>query len=87
MDDTGSEPGGIQTLALFHALSSIGDQTVAVNVCIKVAHGALSDCALDAVETQKELLGASGLMLLLPPKWRARTWRRRTCTGCLRCCS
>ncbi|XP_072594589.1 germinal-center associated nuclear protein [Vulpes vulpes] len=68
MDDTGSEPGGIQTLALFHALSSIGDQTVAVNICIKVAHGALSDCVLDAVETQKELLGASGLMLLLPPK-------------------
>ncbi|XP_064433735.1 germinal-center associated nuclear protein isoform X3 [Mirounga angustirostris] len=70
--DMSSEAGGIQTLALFHALSSKGDQTVAVNVCIKmlfqVAHGALSDCALDAVETQKELLGASGLMLLLPPK-------------------
>uniref|UniRef100_A0A452VNA6 Germinal-center associated nuclear protein n=1 Tax=Ursus maritimus TaxID=29073 RepID=A0A452VNA6_URSMA len=66
--DTSSEAGGMQTLALFHALSSKGDQTVAVNVCIKVAHGALSDCALDAVETQKELLGASGLMLLLPPK-------------------
>ncbi|XP_058588291.1 germinal-center associated nuclear protein isoform X1 [Neofelis nebulosa] len=70
--DTGTMAGGIQTLALFHALSGKGDQTVAVNVCIKmlfqVAHGALSDCALDAVETQKELLGASGLMLLLPPK-------------------
>ncbi|XP_027950549.1 germinal-center associated nuclear protein isoform X1 [Eumetopias jubatus] len=66
--DISSEAGGIQTLALFHALSSKGDQTVAVNVCIKVAHGALSSCALDAVETQKELLGASGLMLLLPPK-------------------
>ncbi|XP_047573634.1 germinal-center associated nuclear protein isoform X3 [Lutra lutra] len=65
---TNSEAGGIQTLALFHALSSKGDRTVAVSVCIKVAHGALSDCALDAVETQKELLGASGLMLLLPPK-------------------
>uniref|UniRef100_M3XQJ1 Germinal-center associated nuclear protein n=2 Tax=Mustela putorius furo TaxID=9669 RepID=M3XQJ1_MUSPF len=66
--DTNSEAGGIQTLALFHALSSKGDRTVAVNVCIKVVHGALSDYALDAVETQKELLGASGLMLLLPPK-------------------
>ncbi|XP_039078077.1 germinal-center associated nuclear protein [Hyaena hyaena] len=66
--NTGNMAGGIQTLALFHALSSKGDHTVAVNVCIKVAHGALSDCALDAVETQKELLGASGLMLLLPPK-------------------
>ncbi|XP_045859466.1 germinal-center associated nuclear protein isoform X2 [Meles meles] len=66
--DANSKAGGIQTLALFHALSSKGDRTVAVNVCIKVAHGALSDCALDAVETQKELLGASGLMLLLPPR-------------------
>lgn len=37
-------------------------------VLFQVAHGALSDCALDAVETQKELLGASGVMLLLPPK-------------------
>lgn len=34
--DTNSEAGGIQTLALFHALSSKGDRTVAVNVCIKV---------------------------------------------------
>ncbi|XP_006745904.1 germinal-center associated nuclear protein-like isoform X1 [Leptonychotes weddellii] len=34
--DMSSEAGGIQTLALFHALSSKGDQTVAVNVCIKV---------------------------------------------------
>lgn len=37
-------------------------------VPFQVAHGALSDGALDAVETQKELLGASGLMLLLPPR-------------------
>nr|XP_014715316.2 germinal-center associated nuclear protein isoform X2 [Equus asinus] len=68
VDDTCSDAGGIQTLALFNALHSRGSQTVSVNVCIKVAHGALSDCVLDAVETQKELLGASGLMLLLPPK-------------------
>lgn len=39
-----------------------------IGVLFQVAHGALSDCVLDAVETQKELLGASGLMLLLPPK-------------------
>ncbi|XP_004429738.1 PREDICTED: germinal-center associated nuclear protein [Ceratotherium simum simum] len=68
VDDTCSDACGIQTLALFNALRSKESQTVSVNVCIKVAHGALSDCALDAVETQKELLGASGLMLLLPPK-------------------
>lgn len=39
-----------------------------VRLLFQVAHGALSDGALDAVETQKELLGASGLMLLLAPK-------------------
>lgn len=37
-------------------------------VLFQVAYGALSDGDLDAVETQKELLGASGLMLLLAPK-------------------
>ncbi|XP_062932104.1 germinal-center associated nuclear protein isoform X2 [Cynocephalus volans] len=68
VDDMCSEAGGIGTLALFNALSSKEDQIVSVNVCIKVAHGALSDGALDAAETQKDLLGASGLMLLLPPK-------------------
>lgn len=35
---------------------------------LQVACGTLSDGALDAVETQKDLLGASGLMLLLAPK-------------------
>ncbi|XP_012665735.1 germinal-center associated nuclear protein [Otolemur garnettii] len=67
-DDTCSDAGGIQTLALFNTLSGKGDQTISVNVCIKVAHGALSDGALDTVEMQKDLLGASGLVLLLPPK-------------------
>lgn len=37
-------------------------------ILFQVAHGTLSDCALDAAETQKELLGASGLVLLLPPR-------------------
>lgn len=40
-------------------------------VLFQVAHGALSDGALDAVETQKELLGASGLVLLLAPRVRS----------------
>ncbi|XP_060225308.1 germinal-center associated nuclear protein isoform X1 [Meriones unguiculatus] len=68
VDDTRNNSGDIQTLTVFNALSSKGDQIVSVNVCIKVAHGTLSDSALDAVETRKDLLGASGLMLLLPPK-------------------
>lgn len=40
-------------------------------VLFQVAHGALSDSALDVVEIQKELLGASGLMLLLAPKMKS----------------
>lgn len=68
VDDTRDNAGDIQTLSVFNTLSSKGDQTVSVNVCIKVARGTLSDSALDAVETRKDLLGASGLMLLLPPK-------------------
>lgn len=36
-DDTGSDAGGIQTLTLFNALSSKGNQTVSVSVCIKVS--------------------------------------------------
>lgn len=66
--DMCSSAGEIQTFTILNALSSKGDQTVSVNVCIKVACGTLSDGALDAVETQKDLLGASGLMLLLAPK-------------------
>nr|XP_036879511.1 germinal-center associated nuclear protein isoform X2 [Manis javanica] len=67
-DDAHGDTGGIQTLALFNTLGNQGGRTVSVSVCVKVAHGTLSDCALDAAETQKELLGASGLVLLLPPR-------------------
>ncbi|XP_005375988.1 PREDICTED: germinal-center associated nuclear protein isoform X1 [Chinchilla lanigera] len=66
--DTCSNAGEIQTLTIFNALSSKEDKTISVSVCVKVAHGTLSDAALDAMETQKDLLGASGLMLLLPPR-------------------
>ncbi|XP_010634667.1 germinal-center associated nuclear protein isoform X2 [Fukomys damarensis] len=66
--DTCSNAGDIQTLTIFNALSSKEDKTVSVSVCIKVVHGTLSDAALDAVATKKDLLGASGLMLLLPPR-------------------
>lgn len=36
-----------------------------------MAHGALSDSELDMAETQKDLLGTSGLILLLPPRVRS----------------
>lgn len=48
-------------LVLWYSHSDIFD-------LLQVARGTLSDSALDAVETRKDLLGASGLMLLLPPK-------------------
>ncbi|XP_020829023.2 LOW QUALITY PROTEIN: germinal-center associated nuclear protein [Phascolarctos cinereus] len=57
---------GIQTLTLLNACATKGSRTVWVHVCIKVAHGLLSDSALDTAETQKELLGTSGLLFLLP---------------------
>lgn len=40
-------------------------------VLLQVAHGTLSDQALNTVEMQKDLLGASGLLLLLPHKVRS----------------
>ncbi|XP_036623191.1 germinal-center associated nuclear protein isoform X2 [Trichosurus vulpecula] len=57
---------GIQTLTLLNACGTKGNRRVWVNVCIKVAHGLLSDSALDAAETQKDLLGTGGLLFLLP---------------------
>ncbi|XP_003463200.1 germinal-center associated nuclear protein isoform X2 [Cavia porcellus] len=66
--DVYSNAGEIQTLTVFNTLSSKEDKTISVSVCVKVAHGTLSDAALDAAATQKDLLGASGLMLLLPPR-------------------
>uniref|UniRef100_A0A8C8S800 PCI domain-containing protein n=1 Tax=Pelusios castaneus TaxID=367368 RepID=A0A8C8S800_9SAUR len=61
----------VQTLALFNSLGMQGDRAVCVNLCIKVAHGTLSDSELDVAETQKDLLGTSGLILLLPPRVRS----------------
>ncbi|XP_037380740.1 germinal-center associated nuclear protein isoform X2 [Talpa occidentalis] len=69
--EAGGDVPGVRTLALSHSLGSSGGRAVSINVCVKVAHGLLSDGALDALETQRELLGASGLLLLLPPRERS----------------
>ncbi|KAM9123946.1 germinal-center associated nuclear protein [Pangshura tecta] len=61
----------VQTLALFNSLGMQGDRAVCVNLCVKVAHGTLSDSQLDGAEAQKDLLGTSGLVLLLPPRVRS----------------
>uniref|UniRef100_A0A452GV45 Germinal-center associated nuclear protein n=1 Tax=Gopherus agassizii TaxID=38772 RepID=A0A452GV45_9SAUR len=61
----------VQTLALFNSLGMQGDRAVCVSLCVKVAHGTLSDSQLDGAEAQKDLLGTSGLVLLLPPRVRS----------------
>uniref|UniRef100_A0A8C4U8E4 Germinal-center associated nuclear protein n=1 Tax=Falco tinnunculus TaxID=100819 RepID=A0A8C4U8E4_FALTI len=61
----------IQTLTLFNSPGMQGSRSIKVSVCIKVAHRALSDSELDMAEMQKDLLGTSGLILLLPPRVRS----------------
>ncbi|KAM6307478.1 germinal-center associated nuclear protein [Aegotheles albertisi] len=63
--------GRIQTLTLFNSPGMQGSRSIQVSVCIKVAHGVLSDSELDTAEMQKDLLGTSGLILLLPPRVRS----------------
>ncbi|XP_075009938.1 germinal-center associated nuclear protein isoform X3 [Calonectris borealis] len=63
--------GRIQTLTLLNSPGLQGSRSIKVNVCIKVAHGALSNSELDTAEMQKDLLGTSGLILLLPPRVRS----------------
>ncbi|NXS57900.1 GANP protein, partial [Brachypteracias leptosomus] len=63
--------GRIQTLTLFNSSGMQGSRSIKVSVCIKVAHGALTDSELDTAEMQKDLLGTSGLILLLPPRVRS----------------
>ncbi|XP_010191297.1 PREDICTED: LOW QUALITY PROTEIN: germinal-center associated nuclear protein-like, partial [Mesitornis unicolor] len=68
---TSHTEGRIQTLTLFNSLGMQGSRSIKVSVCIKVAHGALSDSELDTAEAQKDLLGTSGFILLLPPRVRS----------------
>ncbi|KAJ6665356.1 hypothetical protein lerEdw1_004405 [Lerista edwardsae] len=57
---------GIQTLALHTSFHIQEDRALCVSVCIKVTDGILEISELDNPEIQKELLGTSGLILLLP---------------------
>uniref|UniRef100_A0A8C3PXU5 Germinal-center associated nuclear protein n=1 Tax=Chrysolophus pictus TaxID=9089 RepID=A0A8C3PXU5_CHRPC len=61
----------IQTLTLFNSSGIQGSRNIKVSVCVKVVHGVLSDSELDASSTQKDLLGTSGLILVLPPRVRS----------------
>nr|XP_013811128.1 PREDICTED: germinal-center associated nuclear protein isoform X2 [Apteryx mantelli mantelli] len=69
--NTSHAEGRIQTLTIFSSPGVQGSRTINVSVCIKVAHGTLSDSELDKAERQKDLLGTSGLILLLPPRVRS----------------
>uniref|UniRef100_A0A8B9QNM3 Germinal-center associated nuclear protein n=1 Tax=Apteryx owenii TaxID=8824 RepID=A0A8B9QNM3_APTOW len=69
--NTSHAEGRIQTLTIFSSPGGQGSRTINVSVCIKVAHGTLSDSELDKAERQKDLLGTSGLILLLPPRVRS----------------
>ncbi|XP_068803799.1 germinal-center associated nuclear protein isoform X2 [Struthio camelus] len=69
--NTSHVEGRIQTLTIYSSPGTRGSRTINVNVCIKVAHGTLSDSELDKAEMQKDLLGTSGLILLLPPRVRS----------------
>ncbi|XP_025963226.2 germinal-center associated nuclear protein isoform X1 [Dromaius novaehollandiae] len=69
--NTSHAEGRIQTLTIFSSPGVQGSRTINVNVCIKVAHGTLSDSELDKAERQKDVLGTSGLILLLPPQVRS----------------
>ncbi|XP_026708223.1 germinal-center associated nuclear protein [Athene cunicularia] len=66
--NTSHTEGRIQTLTLFNSSGMQGSRSIKISVCIKVAHGVLSDSELDMAEMQKDLLGTSGLILLLPPR-------------------
>lgn len=61
------EENRIQNLTTYKAVGLRGEQPVWVHVCVKTAVGTLSNVELDQVETRKDLLGTSGLVLLLPP--------------------
>uniref|UniRef100_A0A670Y2T0 Germinal-center associated nuclear protein n=1 Tax=Pseudonaja textilis TaxID=8673 RepID=A0A670Y2T0_PSETE len=61
----------IQTLALHTSLQSQEDQETCLSVCIKMACGTLGTSELEDPETVKELIGTSGLLLLLSPQVRS----------------
>ncbi|MBN3314505.1 GANP protein, partial [Atractosteus spatula] len=56
----------IQTLSICNGLRNHGDKSQNVHVCIKVTHGPLSLEGMSQMERQKDVLGTSALLLLLP---------------------
>ncbi|XP_063285496.1 germinal-center associated nuclear protein [Pelobates fuscus] len=58
----------IQTLALYSSLERHGESSVCVNVCVKAVHGPITPSELEQAETQKQFLGTSGVVFLLPTR-------------------
>nr|XP_006636742.1 PREDICTED: germinal-center associated nuclear protein [Lepisosteus oculatus] len=56
----------IQTLSICNGLRNHGDKSQNVHICIKVTHGPLSLEGMSQMERQKDVLGTSALLLLLP---------------------
>ncbi|XP_069839185.1 germinal-center associated nuclear protein isoform X2 [Dendropsophus ebraccatus] len=56
----------VETLALYSSLESQEGCSVRVNVCVKAVHGPLTENELEQAELQNQLLGTSGIVLLLP---------------------
>ncbi|XP_030643492.1 germinal-center associated nuclear protein [Chanos chanos] len=67
MEDGEKDPEGkLQTLSMSNGLRDVGNRTHKVHVCVKVAHGPLSEEQQCQLEEQKELLGTSALVIMLP---------------------
>ncbi|XP_056392365.1 germinal-center associated nuclear protein [Hyla sarda] len=62
----GDQKHKVKTLALYSTFESQGGGQVCVNVCVKVVHGPLTEKELEKAELQNQLLGTSGIVLLLP---------------------
>ncbi|CAH2306310.1 germinal-center associated nuclear [Pelobates cultripes] len=58
----------VQTLALYSSLERHGESSVCVNVCVKAVHGPITPSELEQAETQKQFLGTSGVVFLLPTR-------------------
>lgn len=64
----GDQEQQVETLAQYSSFESQEGCPVRVNVCVKVVHGPLTEDELEHVELQKQLLGTSGIILLLPAR-------------------
>ncbi|XP_072541729.1 germinal-center associated nuclear protein [Salminus brasiliensis] len=58
--------GKLETLLISNTLRDVGQTTHKVHVCVKVSRGPLNETGQSQLEEQKQLLGTSALLMLLP---------------------